>query len=62
MDGAVEEQWFEYRGVQIRNIIGKWESADETDYNNPIILGAHYDTRPFADLDPDEPMLPGTRG
>ncbi len=55
---AVEEQWFEYRGVQIRNIIGKWESADETDYNNPIILGAHYDTRPFADLDPDEPKLP----
>jgi glutaminyl-peptide cyclotransferase len=55
---AVEEQWFEYRGVQIRNIVGKWESVEVTDYNNLIILGAHYDTRPVADLDPDEPMLP----
>ncbi len=55
---TVEEQWFEYRGVQVRNIIGMWEGVGETDYNELIILGAHYDTRPVADLDPGDPSLP----
>ncbi len=46
----VEEQPFEYMGVQARNIIGKRGSGN----GKPIvILGAHYDTRRQADNDPD---------
>jgi Zn-dependent M28 family amino/carboxypeptidase len=46
----VEEQPFEYQGVQARNIIAKQGSGR----GKPIIiLGAHYDTRRQADNDPD---------
>lgn len=44
---AVEEQRFEYRGTQCRNIIGKRGSGPY------LILGAHYDSRRRADQDPD---------
>ncbi|MBC7121339.1 MAG: M28 family peptidase [Candidatus Methanosuratus sp.] len=48
----VLEQKFTYRGVNARNLIAKKGSG-------PIImLGAHYDTRPIADKDPD----PGQKG
>lgn len=44
---AVENQFFDYRGVRCRNIIGKRGSGPL------LILGAHYDTRRRADRDPD---------
>lgn len=45
---TVEQQYFDYRGVQGRNIIGK---ANEG-VGPVIILGAHYDTRRVADQTP----------
>lgn len=55
----VETQAFEYRGVQLRNVIGRLGDG-------PVaILGAHYDTRPVADRDPehpDEPIIGGNDG
>ncbi len=42
-------QNFTYLGVECVNIIVRWGSAD----NASILLGAHYDTRPRADQDPD---------
>lgn len=55
----VGTQEFEYEGVPLRNIIGKLGQG-------PVaILGAHYDTRPVADRDPehpDEPILGGNDG
>ena len=52
---TVQEQPFTYRETPVRNIIGKKGSG-------PIVLlGAHYDTRPFADKNPagtqDQPIL-----
>ena len=44
---SVQTQEFVFQGVRGRNIIGK---AGEGPL---IILGAHYDTRPVADRDPD---------
>jgi Zn-dependent M28 family amino/carboxypeptidase len=44
----VEEQNGEYSGFPVRNIIGKYGSGKPL-----IILGAHYDTRKFADRDTD---------
>jgi glutaminyl-peptide cyclotransferase len=41
-----EEQVTEFRGVTIRNIVGRAGAGPV------IIVGAHYDTRPHADLDP----------
>ena len=49
---ATETQEFLFKGVKGRNIIGKLGSGPI------IILGAHYDTRPAADHDPD----PAKRG
>jgi glutaminyl-peptide cyclotransferase len=47
----VEVQETEQMGIPIRNVIGKREKTGST---GPwIILGAHYDTRMFADEDPD---------
>lgn len=57
----VTTQEFTYKGVKGRNIIGKGGSG-------PIlIIGAHYDTRPVADQDPDpakraEPILGANDG
>lgn len=42
-------QNFTYLGVECANIVVRWGSAD----NASILLGAHYDTRPRADQDPD---------
>lgn len=43
---GVETQDFEFRGVSLRNIIAKKGKGPV------VILGAHYDTRPYADNDP----------
>lgn len=42
-----ESQEFSFEGVTGRNITGKRGSGP------PILIGAHYDTRPAADMDPD---------
>jgi glutaminyl-peptide cyclotransferase len=44
---TVETQEFVFRGVKGRNVIGKAGQGPV------VILGAHYDTRPAADQDPD---------
>jgi glutaminyl-peptide cyclotransferase len=49
-----EFQPFEYMGTPARNVIGKAnEGAGPI-----IILGAHYDTRRLADMDPEQPTAP----
>jgi glutaminyl-peptide cyclotransferase len=48
------EQTFQYRGVALRNIIGSAGPLDA----ELIILGAHYDTRPAADRDAENPQAP----
>ncbi len=48
----VAEQEFEYLSTPVRNIIGT-RGAGPT-----ILLGAHYDTRRRADLDPNDPTQP----
>jgi hypothetical protein len=54
VDWSVEFQDFTYRGTQVRNVIGR---ANEG--KGPIfILGAHYDTRRWADQDPAHPRDP----
>ncbi len=45
----VEAQEFLYRGVRLRNLIGKRGQGAV------VVLGAHYDTRPVADRDPEHP-------
>jgi len=43
-----------YRGVELHNLVGKrGTSAD-----GPIVIGAHYDTRPVSDRDPIDPEQP----
>jgi len=43
-----------YRGVELHNVVGKrGTSAD-----GPIVIGAHYDTRPVSDRDPIDPEQP----
>jgi Zn-dependent M28 family amino/carboxypeptidase len=49
-----EAQEFTFRGVPIRNIIGKLGEGKGA----PIILGAHYDTRAYADQDKTNPTAP----
>jgi glutaminyl-peptide cyclotransferase len=49
---AVEEQKFEYRETEIRNIIGRKGSGPI------VILGAHYDTRRRADQDKAASVAP----
>jgi Zn-dependent M28 family amino/carboxypeptidase len=44
-----EAQITEFRGVKLRNIVGRAGTGPV------IIVGAHYDTRPHADLDPVNP-------
>ncbi len=48
------EQQFEHRGVSLRNIVGRAGPEE----GGVIILGAHYDTRPVADADPENPTQP----
>ncbi|MEJ2558611.1 MAG: M28 family peptidase [Anaerolineae bacterium] len=47
MGWTVETQEFVFQGVRGRNIIGKAGQGPL------VIIGAHYDTRPVADHDPD---------
>jgi acetylornithine deacetylase/succinyl-diaminopimelate desuccinylase-like protein len=51
----VEVQRMSYQGTELRTIIGtpNWETSGE-----PLLLGAHYDTRPHADRDPSNPAEP----
>ncbi|MDF1498979.1 MAG: M28 family peptidase [Anaerolineales bacterium] len=54
---TVEFQPFEYGGYQLRNIIARDMTSSSS--AAPIILGAHYDTRFYADYDdaaPDQPV------
>jgi Zn-dependent M28 family amino/carboxypeptidase len=44
-----EEQVTEFNGVKLRNIVGRAGAGPV------IIVGAHYDTRPYADRDPVNP-------
>jgi len=55
----ISEHIFEYRDVELRNIAGMWnpDTADQSS-GGVILFGAHYDTRPLADLDPDHPEMP----
>lgn len=50
---SAETQTFVYRGVEARNIIGRRGGEGE-----PIIIGAHFDTRPAADQDKERPAEP----
>jgi glutaminyl-peptide cyclotransferase len=43
----VEEQVFTYGGLRVRNLIGRKGSGPV------VVLGAHYDTRPVAEREPD---------
>lgn len=43
----VREERFNYRGVELRNVIGV------RGHGPAVLLGAHYDTRLYADMDPD---------
>ena len=58
---AVEDQFFDYKGVRCRNIVGKRGSGPQ------IIIGAHYDSRRRADQDPspakrNQPVPAGNDG
>jgi hypothetical protein len=48
------EQPFSFDGQPLRNLVGINGPEDAS----VIILGAHYDTRPVADADPDNPAEP----
>jgi glutaminyl-peptide cyclotransferase len=55
----VETEEFGYQGVRLRNIVGK------SGQGPVVILGAHYDTRPVADRDPEhasQPIVGGNDG
>ncbi len=57
----VEEQAFTFRGETIRNLIGRRGTGED----HPVIIGAHFDTRPIADHDAvkrDEPIIGGNDG
>ena len=51
---AVEFQNFTYRDTQVRNIIGHANVGK----GSVVVLGAHYDTRRWADQDPAHPRDP----
>lgn len=48
-----ESQNFSYKNTQARNLVGK-----KGDAKNIVILGAHYDTRKYADQDATRPREP----
>ncbi len=50
-----EIQHFSYLGTPLMNIIAKSEGVSDS---KPILIGAHYDTRPYADRDPNNPEAP----
>jgi glutaminyl-peptide cyclotransferase len=49
---AVTSQEFTYQGVKGRNILGRRGRGPV------VLLGAHYDTRPYADYDPTDKNRP----
>jgi glutaminyl-peptide cyclotransferase len=49
-----ETQEFDYRGIPIRNIIAKTNIGQ----GPVVIVGAHYDTRPRANMDKQNPSAP----
>ncbi|HJX41881.1 MAG TPA: M28 family peptidase, partial [Anaerolineales bacterium] len=51
---GVKVQSFSYHGIELKNFIGMAGPADDP----PVVLGAHYDTRPKADNDPSDPAAP----
>ncbi len=51
----IETQHFSYLDIPLMNIIAKSEGVSES---KPILIGAHYDTRPYADRDPIHPEAP----
>jgi glutaminyl-peptide cyclotransferase len=51
----IEEQVFLYKGKVIRNLIGRWKRGRS---EQPVLIGAHYDTRPQADRDDKVPFKP----
>jgi Zn-dependent M28 family amino/carboxypeptidase len=53
---VVEYQTFEYGGFNLRNIIARSDLGPST--AAPIILGAHYDSRLFADQDREAASQP----
>lgn len=53
-DWQTHAQEFSYRGVPIRNIIAKYGAGQ----GPLVILGAHYDTRPLANMDQKNPTMP----
>jgi len=56
---AVTSQEFTYKGIKGRNVVGRRGRG------SVIILGAHYDTRPYADHDPvdrNQPILGANDG
>jgi glutaminyl-peptide cyclotransferase len=62
LGGVVREQTFTARDpssgatVTLVNLIGSWS----LDRAQRVVLGAHYDTRPYPDLDPDPAQRRGT--
>jgi hypothetical protein len=55
---SVETQSFTHLGVELTNLIARLPS--QMDAHQPIVLGTHYDTRPQADQDPNNPTHPVT--
>ena len=51
----IEIQQFNHLGTPLMNIIAK---SNGVSGSKPILLGAHYDTRPYADRDPLSPESP----
>jgi glutaminyl-peptide cyclotransferase len=51
-----KDQIFEKDGVPIRNIIAVQNANQPSEA--PILIGTHYDTRPYADQDYKQPMMP----
>ncbi len=52
---SIEQQAFEHQGVQLVNVIATHPANRGS---HPIILGAHYDTRRYADNDPVDSQAP----
>jgi glutaminyl-peptide cyclotransferase len=59
----IETQHFTHLGLELTNFIARLPGQSNS--QSPILLGAHYDTRPHADQDldhPDQPVLGANDG
>ncbi|MGH2626270.1 MAG: M28 family peptidase, partial [Anaerolineales bacterium] len=54
LEWAVDRQPFVYQATGLTNLVAR----RGTDTSGLVILGAHFDTRPIADRDPDDPTRP----